>query len=309
MRSLLILFLFILSGCKSDNIKLSQACESVGKVCQNLKVEGRCLSLRRDVIIGAFNLKEKYTEKNQYQHMLILEEYVDCAEKATWVEYRNLANIYAEKDAEYNHTPSEDELKKRKENIESQHKSKQDRIVSYEYSKKLLNDLDEASINNKDPYSLYWHWTRKGDKKAIAKLIELDKEGKINTYDMKYYLSQEYVKRDTDKAISYMLQSLSLYPKEHYQAKYAGKRKYNEPIVAEGNKYHFSIFRGLSSLYFKKKEYEKSYLFTRLLEMNNDDTANTQMIARYIKGKKTKLDKKAEKIHELMKVGQFKFMG
>jgi hypothetical protein len=306
MRLIILFLILTLSGCESDQVKLSKACETLDLVCNNLKVDSRCLSLRRDLVIGLYAIKQKPNNEKQYEQMLLNEKYIACAEKSTWIEYKDPTIRYAELDKASGKKPSDEVLILRNSHIKRQLEQTRDRIETFHYSKYLLSELDASSAKSQYPYFLYWHWSRNNNLESLEKLKIMDEQNKISQYDMHYRLSQYYIKRDKSKAISSLMKSLTLYPEELYVIKDGSK---HNTVSEEGN-LHYSIFRSLSSIYFKNKDYEKSYVFAKLLEINNDKSPNIEMIIKYFKNESSSridfLNDKAENIHDLLNDGKFK---
>lgn len=310
MKKLLLILAFAISGCESNEESLARACEQTNGLCEVLKPDPRCLSYRKTVVIGAADLNKNYSQRKQYYHMIDLERYVDCAERSTWISYKDLSEKYKQKDKSLNRVSTEDDLIKRNRHIDSQAKKKNDRLNSYVSGRKLLAKYSDESIGNTDPYSLYWHWTRNSDTEAIKKLIKIDREGGLNSYDMKYYLSQEFIKNDLDKTLVYLLDSLRLYPEEHYLVRKKSVKVFSSDIIHDSKSFHYSIFKALSTIYFKKKDYDNAYVFSRLLDINEDDSVNFELFKMYMdESKFSQLDKKAEHLHNLLKDGKFKFNG
>lgn len=126
MRYILIaILLFLTSGCYDgrkkeykETLELYTVCKDSEKMCETLVADSVCRSLRREVIIGNYaannvddiNLKEKY----QYELLVNLENYVDCSEKSTFIEYDYKKHERADKEQNRNTQLTADEIEERK---------------------------------------------------------------------------------------------------------------------------------------------------------------------------------------------------
>lgn len=309
MRYLSFFLLLCLFSCDSNRVRLVDACDTLSAMCMNLSVDSRCFSLRRDVITQAYIVQKKYTVKGRYTQMITLEEYVDCTEQSTWIEFKNPKDNIVPKIVDGKIiTLTKDKLERIKEHIARQKRDKQKRIETFSYAKSLLNELDELTRNKKEPYLLYWHWLRNGSLDAFAQLKKLDDINRIKDHELIYFLSQKYIRHDMNRGIAKMLSSLALYPEEDY----IKKPRYKKGVKAtiKRNEYlHVEIFKSLAAIYFKNKEYEKSYIFAKLMELNNDNAADHKMIVERFSNKSkhlvSGLNKRAEALHDKLKEGKF----
>lgn len=307
MRTLAFLALILLAGCDSNKVNLDEACESMGKMCINLSKDSRCSSLRRDVIVQAYKIKKEVTPKAKYNQLLSLEKYVECAEKSTWVEYKDpVSKMLLSKSSGEKISP--EDLINLKKYQKRNKEAKERRNVSFYTSKKLLSDLNSSVENNKETHLLYWNWTRNGDESAMKKLIRLDDQGKVNDSLIIFSLAEELIRVNKNKGIAKMIRSLSKYPEDQY-VKQSDGSGFDKLDSVPNRKLHIQILQSLSSSYFRKKEYEKSYIFAKLLMLNGNNTADPDMILSRFDKKNIRLidglDDKADLIHKKLKNGEF----
>lgn len=302
MRSLLVLaLLYSLQGCK-DEIALSDACESITKSCEALMADSRCTSLRRDVLLNEYYIKKDGWQKTAFKQLNALELYVDCANKSTGIKYIDPYKKYHKKNMTADVVQRIRDYKERLINTE------QDRLSTHFYAIEMLEQMIERSAISNDPHLLYWHWSRAGSKSAIEKLRIMDKNHKLEEFDLQYYMALDYSFYEPEMAISALLRSLELYPTEKYTRK-NWLSKNNDFQNEDKGRLHFDIFRSLTTLYYSKKEFDKSYIFAKLLQINNDRSADTDLIVEQIAALEAydldKLENKADTIDDKIKSGTF----
>lgn len=305
----LVAFLF---GCgDTEEISLAEVCDSSGELCEKLIPDSSCKSLRRDVIVKTYLVREEkiQSKKEQFEYELLvnLEDFVKCSEKATFIEYDY--NKFEREDKEQNRTTplTEKEIKDRKSFKESLKAREKTREQNYIFANYMLRGLSQRTKDSNNPYLLYWHWSRNGDEKAIKKLEYLNEQNKLNSYRMNFYMSQYYSKFDKEKSIDLFLKALEKLPPEEYTDKEDDKKKHDSST--DGFSVHFAIFRGLVTHYYKEKDYEKSYIFAKLLEIKNDQTANSLEIVKYFETQQKditeKMEDKVDLINEALEEGKF----
>lgn len=305
-------FTMFLFGCSNDNeISLAEVCNSSGELCEKIIPDSSCKSLRREVIIKTYLAREEplKNKKDQLEYELLvnLEDFVKCSEKATFIEYDY--NKFERQDKESNRTTplTEKEINGRKKFKESLREREKKREQNYIFANYMLSGLNQRTKDSENPYLLYWHWSRNGDQKAIRKLEYLYEKNKLNSYRMNFYMSQYYSKFDKEKSIDLFLKALEKLPPEEYTDKQNSKRY-------EGStrdfSVHFSIFKSLVTYYYNEKDYENAYVFSKLLELKNDKTANILEIVKYFESQQKEMINKAEDkvdlINEALEEGKFK---
>ncbi len=305
---LLTLLLFI-TACNNE-ASLKDACLMFPEMCQKIKPDGMCKAKRNDVFMSRYSAVLSNSERQKFKLLIALEDYIDCAQRASYIEYIDPIEKARLRNIETGKVDSPKDIEKRKKYAESLLKRKTDRQESYYYAKETLEVLTKSFQNPSDPYMMYWYWSRNKDHKAIRKLITLDKERKLEQHDLIYYVAQEYIKRDPVKAQDALFRSLEKYPTDEYKAKVINRNN-NKDFFDDKGLLHFSIFRSLSKMYYKNRNYHDALIYALLLVQNNDQTANIPMIKDVLLKNNpnydfSKAENTAQKIHEKLKKGTFK---
>lgn len=310
----LLLVMFLLSGCDTEKkeISLFEICNESGSLCEKLAVDSRCKALRRDVIINSYYARKEQDEAKkggkEYNVLVSLEEFVNCSEKATFIEYNY--NKFKKEDQLNNRTKplTEEEIQARKNFKDSLKERENTRRKNYIFANYMLRGMNQRTKESNDPFLLYWHWSRNGSEEAIKKLEEKVEKNEIKSYRMKFYLSQYYIKFDEEKSYELMMSSLENLPKEEYTNKETSKKIHETKM--EGMSIHFSILRQFTDYYYQKGDYVKSYIFAKLLKMKNDNTANVLDIIKYFENENKSsisyIENKVEEINEALEEGKFK---
>jgi hypothetical protein len=307
MRIFTFLAMVLLSACDSNKVDLYDACKSMGNMCEKLSVDSRCSSLRSDVIVQAYKIQKGLVFNDKYNQLLSLEKYVECTEKSTWIEYKDRENnpVFQQRNGKQ---LTKEKIANLKEYQKRNKKEKEKRNISFQTSRKLFNDLNNSVINENTVHLLYWNWTRNHNENALKKLIKLDEEGKINDSLIIFSLAEESIRYDHNKGIAQMIKSLSKYPQDYY-VEQKSRGGFDKLEKGPDRKLHTQILQSLSSAYFRKKEYEKSFIFAKVLILNGNDTADQDMILRNFEKKNLRLvsalNNKAELIHKKLKKGEF----
>lgn len=308
MRYISFLIVFILLGCNSNEVKLEDACNTVSDVCINLSVDNHCVTLRREVIIKTYLTRKKKTSQREYDQLIALERYVDCAEESTWIEFKDLKRSLLIQKGE-GAILTKDDLERIKKDRLRKRKEKNNRIVSFQFGRSLLKELNAKTNNSNFAGLLYWHWTRNASRPSLEKLMELDKKGLVNDSVIMFSLAQEYARYDMDKSITKMISSLAKYPKDKYVKQKSTGRGFVKENKDKNENLHIQVLQSLSVLYFKQKDYKRSYLFTKILILNNNGNSNAKMITEYLKsdvGLVDRLDRIAVEMHNQLMQGKFK---
>lgn len=302
---LVILTCSCLAACNNDEVKLAEACESVDGLCEKIVSDSACKNERNTVILNEYEIKVKRDRSVIYTQMLALEDLKECTYKQSLIQY-----VPAE--MKFPIEPNEDaeRLSKRDSYRRSITARKQMKVDNYQNTVEHIEKYNQETKGFMTPHLLYWHWSRLHDDKALEHLVDLDYQGKIQGYDMMFFMSMAYASYDPDKAEETLLRALEQYPATRYTVMKAPKEPYRyNPYTDEEGRLHYSIFRHLTQLYFKKKEYDKSYVFARLLEINNDDAVDEFVIMAFMKNQKTEklrqLDKISEAIDSWVREGGF----
>jgi hypothetical protein len=303
MKIIIITIVMIFLGCKEqenkENISLSKICKESNNLCKKLTADHLCINLRREVIVNNyFANKEKELEKkekHQYELLVNLENFVSCSEKASFIEYDYKKMERRDKENKKTGLLTKKEIETRNNFKEDLRKRDTDRKTNYIFSTYMLRGLNRKTKNSNNPYLLYWHWSRNGNNEAILKLEKMHENNQIDSYRMNYYLSLHYATFDKEKSIDLMFSSLEKLPIKEYVD------KESNDDLPNNNSIHFSIFKSLVTYYYNKKDFEKSYIFAKLLEEKNDKSADIYKIIKYFEAnKKSKIISRAEDKVELI---------
>lgn len=314
MKYIILMFLMVfLAGCGSnEEISLAEVCESSGELCEKLVPDSSCKTLRRDVIVNSYLAREEKDkarkEQLEYKLLVNLEDFVKCSEKATFIEYDY--NKFEREDRDNNRTTplTEKEIEERKSFKANLKEREKKREQNYIFANYMLRGLSQRTKNSDNPYMLYWHWSRNGDENAIKKLEYLYEQNKVNSYRIHFYMSQYYSKFDKEKSVDLFFKALEMLPPEEYVDKESDDKKHDSST--DGMSVHFPIFRGLVTYYYNEKNYENAYIFAKLLERKNDQTANILEIIKFFESQQKEITEKAEDkidlIDEALEEGKFK---
>jgi len=314
MRMLLCLFLILfLPGCE-DEVTLDTACKSITPLCEKIEADSNCRSLRESVMVTAYHLQEADRLKSaginklRYEQLINMEKFVKCSYLQTLIEFVPPETRFENADRKPDGSLTEEaqiRLRRYKESIQKRERQKKE---NYLYARRYQASLNKITKGSNSPYLQYYHWSRNQDKEALAGLRMHYDSGNITQYDMLYFLSQSYSVYEPDVAENMLLASLSVYPPELYESKNppSDKKKY-VPTLDDGDRLHYPVMRNLTHHYYSVKNYAMSYLFSKLLHLNNDRSSNITMIREEL----TKhvdvddIDAVAETLHEALKDGEF----
>lgn len=308
MRYTVIMFFTIfIFGCGNNNeISLAEVCKSSGELCEKITLDSFCKSSRREVITKSYLVREEKIEskknKLKYELLLNLEDFVKCSEKTTFIKYDY--NKFKRQDQEINRESKVMEKEKnvrkkiKKELLEREKKREQ----NYIFANYMLNSLNERTKGNENPYLLYWHWSRNGNNEAAKKLESLYEKNELKSYKIIFYMSQYYSKFDKEKSVDLFLKALEKLPPSEYKDKKSHKIYGG---LTKDFSIHLSIFRSLVTYYYNKKDYEKAYIFSKLLELKNDKTSNILKIVKYFENQK-EAEYKVDLINKALEEGRFK---
>lgn len=294
-----------LSEAELPDIELEEVCELYEQPCKMLQADSRCRRERANALIGHYNYYQAPSPAKAYRQIIRLEQLLSCAELSQLIEYIPVDQKYPKPES----TMTDEEIKAKRRYAKSVQKRKNDKLQNFRYTKYMMGGLINSNRESNDPYMLYYFWSKGKDKEAFTKLEKLYNEGKITQHDIKYFLAQGFIKFDEEKALDLMYESLEAYPPALYTDKtdFEAEEKGNLRISDKG-RVHFAIFRSLTDMYYKKGEYDKSYIFACLLKLNNDMTANAEMILQKFDEKHFDVDKLediADEIDDMLDDGKF----
>ncbi|WP_084644040.1 DUF2989 domain-containing protein [Ferrimonas futtsuensis] len=244
-----------LTACDT-RLTLQEVCESNPKMCADVALTGWCVKERSQVIWTRYEHKDS-DRHTLYNELIALENYVKCMEKATMIENRLVA--------------------KERETA---------RIESYMSSQKSLKKLQNSTSEDTSPYITFYRWTRLNDTKALGQFLQSERNGELNTVELKQFAASYYSRANPQKAVDYLLDTLNELP-------YPSVDTYLE----------------LSQEYMNLDQPVQAYLFAKLIARHQPELVNEQrlsLLAASAGVKRTKLDEKAEQIDELLEEGKFK---
>ena len=84
------------------------------------------------------------------------------------------------------------------------------------------------------------------------------------------------------------------------------KKKY-VPTLDDGDRLHYPVMRNLTHYYYSVENYAMSYLFSKLLHLNNDRSSNITMIREELAKQVDvdDIDEVAKTLHDALKDGEF----
>jgi hypothetical protein len=259
-----------------------------------------CKKERDELVVERYNLLQSPSDRHQYHVLASLEKLSACYEHASQVEYIDASIRFSSKDGEI----GEDDIEKRDQYANSLRLRKQEKIQNHINSLREIDKLEYALRDSNEPYALYWKWTRQADYDAAEKLEEFYDKSIINNHDLLFYISQYTYRKDTEKSLKIALKALENYPAEIYEPEEG--RSFGKSAARSETAIHIAIFQSLVHHYYKENNYQMAYVFTLLLEMNNNYTSDIGFIEPSIdKSQISKLMKKAKKINSLLKNGKF----
>jgi hypothetical protein len=301
----IVFFVLLWSGMlltkSSRAINISMACSSQSEFCAKLSEESMCKRPREIAIIDRYILLDEPSEKHQFNLLESLDSLSQCYEHASKVEYINADIRFQGKSG----IIAAEDIEKRDSYSKNLYIHKQQKIKNYTNSIRELASLEYKTRNSNDPHILYWRWTRKNDIKAAEMLEAYYDQGIINDHDLLFYLSQYLYRKDTNKSITAALKALEVYPENNYKPE--SNAGFDRDPKRKEIPIHITIFQSLANHYYQKKMYELSYVFSELLEINNNNTADITMIEPLIdKGRIKILKSYAKKIDKAISNGKFK---
>ncbi|MCF2903002.1 DUF2989 domain-containing protein [Pseudoalteromonas sp. OFAV1] len=258
-----------------STLSVEQACSEDPSMCITFKDDSMCKSQRADLIVGNRLLAKEPSGQYAYQQLVIIEKFLECSKRASLIEYVP-ANVRFNK-PESQMTAKEIESKQKYSDSIKQRKK--DKDMSYLSGIKLKAMLESDYSDSNNPYMLYYKWSRLRDDSARAQFIDGYKNGLKYNSDLLFHVAEYLITVSDEAAIEALIKSLESYPKKSYGPK-KGVQKSGDTnhISSDDGHYHFEIFRALVTLYYKNGEYERAFIFSNLLLLNNDKSSDHQMI-------------------------------
>ncbi len=204
--------LLFLTGCEGMFEKtVKDICEEEPQLCSDLNPDGWCRAEKAVIINKRYQHLQPYTEKDLYILLVGFENYKKCVSKAAQIEHIKLR----EKET--------------------------GRMRGLLTANRELKRLAIETKDSKDPYLLYYHWSRFGNQKALDTLLSYEGTKKLDEPDLQIALASYYVKFDLDSALFKLLHALELYKQD-----------------AEIDK---EVFRSISTIYLKQDNLSMAYLW------------------------------------------------
>lgn len=292
-----------------DVVSLEQACEAHSDFCSNYKTDSMCRNERKDFLEGYYYFRKNPKGKNAFSMLMLTRQYTDCAGKAKLIEY-----IPADKKYPLPEEKMSPEDRQAKIDYQARiSRLKADKESNYRNAMIFLKETEKMYSGYQTPHLLAYQWKFKSNAKARDALFELYEAGKINDIDMEFLVIGTFARFEPERGVKDLLSLLKKYPKNQYFPK---EKVDEDPTLKMAyddlGVLHFDIFRQLTGLYFEMQDFERSFIFALLLEMNNDVTANTQMILDYMRKQSGSPNKKlrrlegiAEDINNALEDGKF----
>lgn len=240
MKRLLLLALSpILLAC-SDEPSISVMCDADPKMCTDIPADSWCKRERKAVLLANHYLNISTSDYDKYKLLRGYEEYRDCMALASQIEH-----------------------------IKLKHKKTQ-RVNNLAKVKQRIETLSLETKNSSDPHLLHFHWSRYLDENSLAKFLELEGSGALETPELQHKLATYYIKRDLDKTLNLLFHALELYE--------------------NGDEINPEIFKSISSIFADKKEYKQAYIWYQIIYLFDpqDKDVSAESITAY--GQQFQLD-------------------
>lgn len=252
----------MLAGCFSDKHSIYSICEDNPQICSDIETKGWCKKERSTLIRNRHRqLVAPDDEENLYTSLKNWKTFSKCIEAAS--------NI-------------------KRKNIEDRDPTK---AASFVNSIREIEKLEQLTINSQLPQLLYYHWAQNGDEKKINRLINLDKNKKLETTEMQVMMASYYGKFDQDKAASALYKALSLLTDTDLQ------------------QLDHSIFASLSTYFYQTKNLRLSYIWAQVAVRYGLKVNLYSSLTGEIKRQGEslpQLDKQAENVYQSIQSLQFK---
>ncbi|KAF7787376.1 hypothetical protein PRUB_a4586 [Pseudoalteromonas rubra] len=211
----------LLSGC-DDTITLSKICSDTPGFCADLNKDSHCKEERASVIFSRYREYKAPTDENKYTLLKDFEQYNECVSLAAQIEHIKL-----------------------KEKTTS-------RVEGHLTSLKEMTRIYQDTINTEHPGLLYYHWSRRNNRMALNKLLNMqDQEHVKSDREIQLFLATFYAKIDDDKTIDILYRVLEL-------------NKAGETPDPE-------VFASLVSIFYKQQKYKHAYTFARVAQLSGSE--------------------------------------
>jgi len=118
-------------------------------------------------------------------------------------------------------------------------------------AKDSLNSLINQTRNSDHPHLLYYHWSREIDANALGRLLKLEGTSQLENSTAQYHLATYYIKRNPKKTLRLLYHALELHEL--------------------GTVLESEVLQTLSSIFIKKKQYKKAYIWLKIYQLYLDE--------------------------------------
>ena len=125
------------------------------------------------------------------------------------------------------------------------------RIENLVKATKRIDELNQQTQLSSHPELLYYHWSRNLNENSLTKFLALEGSPALNSTESQFNLATYYSKRDPNKTIKLLYKALELYRDER-------------PLNPE-------IFKALSTIFEDKRDFDKAYIWSRILYLYQPD--------------------------------------
>ncbi|MBT0586550.1 DUF2989 domain-containing protein [Alteromonas oceanisediminis] len=223
--STLIIVLTLLYGCGQFSSKtVATLCEERPDLCSDLNPDAWCRAEKAEIIRHRYQFENSDEDAHKYDQLLNFERYQACVSKAAQIKHIKLRDKEA------------------------------GRMKGLLTAQRELKRLSAETRLSDNPYLAYYQWSRHGHKDALARFLQHEESGQLETAELQVSLATYWVKRDSAKAINALYSALSLYDKD-------------EVIDTE-------IFSSLYTLHYERKAYEQAVVWGLVGEKFGDEKLN-----------------------------------
>ncbi|PMH40591.1 hypothetical protein BCU68_16155 [Vibrio sp. 10N.286.49.B3] len=257
--SIIVFLSLSLTGCLEGNRTTNQLCENNAELqCDRLNInDGQCRHDRTELIWHRYEELKTPSDANKIQEYHLTSKYRQCLELAAQITLIDQA-----------------ELKKQ-------------RVSALMHSINALDRIKKELEPSTEPETLYFLWTQTGDKQAQRRFLQLENTPELNTAELQYALATYYTKRDPEKSVKLLMNSIALDQKM--------------PVNTQA-------LKALASTNHSLKRYQDAYLWTMIGQYFDVSIASKKHLALLFPFKQEefeRLDKLAASLAVSIKKGTF----
>jgi len=162
------------------------------------------------------------------------------------------------------------------------------RLDNVLFAQQEIKRLSDETVASPDPGLTFWHWSRNHSSEHQAKFLQSARNGELKRPELLLAYGQYMKDRQPDEAITNLLAALKAY--------------------RAGDKVDPDIYTGLTSIYFKKKNYPACYLWALVAEQAGVERIEFQVIVKDLAEQvdRAKLKELASQTLQSIEAGQFK---